>query len=200
MRLSSFLSFSVLNAANLPGHDIKKIDLTNSQLADIKEKYCFRQAQTGGRDSVCEKDDEIPDWIWEIHFASVQYCKDFYRDFHGVEDPRKTSNRFLAAGGQGMVSVCGSGRTDSSVRYTAYSHIQVYECRTSEENVEPEVVASKLYYTTDDKNLTEINLINTAISDAGVRATLYWFHDRGYVEEFLGHKKGNRFEYDTNKS
>ena len=124
MRLSSFLSFSVLNAANLPGHDIKKMDLTNSQLADIKEKYCFRQAQTGGRDSVCEKDDEIPDWIWEIHFASVQYCKDFYRDFHGVEDPRKTSNRFLAAGGQGMVSVCGPRRTDSRLLLVAYSTLR----------------------------------------------------------------------------
>ena len=67
--------------------------------------------------------------------------------------------------------------------------IKVYECRTTEENIEPDVVASKVYYTTDDKNLTEINLINAAISDAGVRATLYWFHDRGYVEEFLGHKK-----------
>ena len=105
-----------MNAANLPGpnYDIKKMDLTNSQLGEIKEKYCLRQAQTGGKDSVCEKDDEIPDWIWEIHFASVQYCKDFYRDFHGVEDPRKTSNRFLAAGGQGMVSVSHSKRTDSS--------------------------------------------------------------------------------------
>ena len=67
--------------------------------------------------------------------------------------------------------------------------IKVYECRTTEKNIVPDVVASKVYYTTDDKNLTEINLINTAISDAGVRATLYWFHDRGYVEEFLGHKK-----------
>ena len=101
MRLSSFLSFSVLNAANLTD----KNDLTNSQLAEIKEKYCLGQAKTGGKNSFCQKDDEIPDWIWEIHFASVQYCKDFYRDFHGVEDPRKTSNKFLAAGGQGMVGL-----------------------------------------------------------------------------------------------
>ena len=123
MRLSSFLSFSVLNAANLPGYDIGKMDLTKSQLADIKEKYCLRHGQTGGKDSVCEKDDEIPDWIWEIHFASVQYCKDFYRDFHGVEDPRKTSNRFLAAGGQGMVSVCRPGQTDSTTVAVANSYI-----------------------------------------------------------------------------
>ena len=28
-----------------------------------------------------------------------------------------------------------------------------------------------------------------AVSDGGVRAPLYWFHDNGYFEEFLGHKK-----------
>ena len=28
-----------------------------------------------------------------------------------------------------------------------------------------------------------------AVSDGGVRAPLYWFHDHGYFEEFLGHKK-----------
>ena len=75
-------------------------------------------------------------------------------------------------------------------------------------------MAQKLYYTTDDKNITEIALINEgmisltssklkwsrsyfieyrklkkAVSDGGVRAPLYWFHDNGYFEEFLGHKK-----------
>ena len=27
-----------------------------------------------------------------------------------------------------------------------------------------------------------------AVSEAGVRPPLYWFHDQGYFEEFLGHK------------
>ena len=27
-----------------------------------------------------------------------------------------------------------------------------------------------------------------AVSEAGVRPPLYWFHDKGYFEEFLGHK------------
>ena len=101
MRLSFIFNFAILHAAKLSGEDH---DLTNSELAEIKEKYCLRQVQTGGKDSFCQRDDEIPDWIWEIHFASVQYCKDYYKNFHGVEDPRKTSNKFLAAGGQGMVS------------------------------------------------------------------------------------------------
>ena len=105
MRLSFIFNFTILHASKLSDeyHEEKQIDLTNSELAEIKEKYCLRQVQIGGEDSFCQKDDEIPDWIWEIHFASVQYCKDYYKDFHGVEDPRKTSNKFLAAGGQGMV-------------------------------------------------------------------------------------------------
>ena len=102
MRLSFIFNFAVLNAAKLSSEDH---DLTYSELAEIKEKYCLRQDKTGGKDPFCQKDEnEIPDWIWEIHFASVQYCKDYYKSFHGVEDPRKTSNKFLAAGGQGMVS------------------------------------------------------------------------------------------------
>ena len=106
MKLSFIINFAVLHAAKLSGeyYEEREIDLTNTELADIKEKYCLRLVQTGGEDSFCQRDDEIPDWIWEIHFASVQYCKDYYKDFHGVEDPRKTSNKFLAAGGQGMVS------------------------------------------------------------------------------------------------
>ena len=106
MRLSFIFNFTILNAAKLSGEyrEENQFDLTDSELTEIKEKYCLGQVQTGGEDSFCQKDDEIPDWIWEIHLASVQYCKDYYKDFHGVEDPRKTSNKFLAAGGQGMVS------------------------------------------------------------------------------------------------
>ena len=54
----------------------------------------------------------------------------------------------------------------------------------------PSITAQKIYYSTEDKNLTELAIVNTELSNAGVRATLYWFHDQGYFEEFLGHKKG----------
>ena len=64
----------------------------------------------------------------------------------------------------------------------------VMKCSTDEE-VEPSVVAQKIYYYTMDKNLTESELINVAVSDAGVRPTLYWFHDKGFFEEFLGHEE-----------
>ena len=47
-----------------------------------------------------------------------------------------------------------------------------------------------VYYTVEDKNITEMQTVGYAVSDAGIRAPLYWFHDAGYFEEFLGHKKG----------
>ena len=39
--------------------------------------------------------------------------------------------------------------------------------------------------------MTEIASINYGLNAAGVRAPLYWFHDQGFFEEFLGHKKGD---------
>ena len=35
-------------------------------------------------------------------------------------------------------------------------------------------------------NLTQIELINTAVNGTGVRPLLYKFHERGYIEEWLG--------------
>ena len=40
--------------------------------------------------------------------------------------------------------------------------------------------------------MTEIASINNGLNAAGVRAPLYWFHDQGFFEEFLGHKKGDK--------
>jgi len=37
--------------------------------------------------------------------------------------------------------------------------------------------------------MTEIASINNGLNAAGVRAPLYWFHDKGFFEEFLGDKK-----------
>ena len=50
-----------------------------------------------------------------------------------------------------------------------------------------------MYYEPGDKNITEMQIIGKAVSDAGIRAPLYWFHAAGYFEEFLGHKKGEKF-------
>lgn len=51
-----------------------------------------------------------------------------------------------------------------------------------------------MYYTVEDKNITEMQTVGYAVSDAGIRAPLYWFHAAGYFEEFLGHKKGEEFQ------
>ena len=48
----------------------------------------------------------------------------------------------------------------------------------------------KVYYTLDDKNITEMQTVGYAVSEAGIRAPLYWYHDAGYFEEYLAHKKG----------
>ena len=40
--------------------------------------------------------------------------------------------------------------------------------------------------------MTEIASINNGLNAAGMRAPLYWFHDQGFFEEFLGHKKGDK--------
>ena len=39
--------------------------------------------------------------------------------------------------------------------------------------------------------------VGYAVSEAGIRATLYWYHDAGYFEEFLGHKKGESSIWNT---
>ena len=40
--------------------------------------------------------------------------------------------------------------------------------------------------------MTEIASINNGLNAAGVRAPLYWFFDKGFFEEYLGDKKGER--------
>ena len=55
-----------------------------------------------------------------------------------------------------------------------------------------------MYYEPGDKNITEMQIIGKAVSDAGIRAPLYWFHAAGYFEEFLGHKKGLNFGFERN--
>ena len=72
-------------------------------------------------------------------------------------------------------------------------HVQVYRCACDEcTDVNPNVVAQKLF---KDRmlhqfNMTDMQLVRTAVSRGGVGAELFWFHDEGYFEEFLGHKSG----------
>ena len=41
--------------------------------------------------------------------------------------------------------------------------------------------------------MTQMKLVREEISAAGLGAELFWYHDRGYFEEFLGHKKGTYY-------
>ena len=40
--------------------------------------------------------------------------------------------------------------------------------------------------------MTQMKLVREEVSAAGLGAELFWYHDRGYFEEFLGHKKGTK--------
>ena len=63
----------------------------------------------------------------------------------------------------------------------------MFRCATTAEDVEPSVTAMKYYYTVADKNMTELELVNTALDSAGVRPKLYkWLPERGYIEQWLG--------------
>ena len=124
----------------------------------------------GLKDGEDSEGPEIPEWFVKLielrYEQSTELCYQFYLDFFGIDDQSKINNSYIANGAQGLVMKC-----------------------STDEDVEPSVVAQKIYFYTFDKNMTESKLINEATSDAGVRPTLYWFHDKGFFEEYLGHKE-----------
>ena len=95
---------------------------------------------------------------------AMAICQEFYATLDAPLD--SVYNEFLAAGGQSTI----------------------YRCGTTNSTIEPAVTASKIFYTVDDKNMTELEIINRATADAGVRAPLYYFHENGFIEEFLSGK------------
>jgi len=148
--------------------------LTRGDLKQMHKRFCQSDAK---QKQLCSLSDgelpefpDAPEWFQQLvelrYEQSTLLCYQFYLDFFGIEDKSKIHNSYIANGGQGLVMKC-----------------------STDEEVEPSVVAQKIYYYTRDKNMTESELINVAVSDAGVRPTLYWFHDKGFFEEFLGHKE-----------
>lgn len=98
-----------------------------------------------------------------------ELCKNFFRDFHGVMNPDLVTNVEINNGHQGSVYRCAcDGCAD----------------------VNPNVVAQKLFndQSLNGFNMTDMRLIRTEVSAGGVGAELFWFHQKGYFEEFLGHK------------
>ena len=53
----------------------------------------------------------------------------------------------------------------------------------------PNVVAQKLYNGKADIT-SDFGKIRKAVHAGGVGPKLYWLHEEGYFEEFLGHKSG----------
>ena len=98
--------------------------------------------------------------------GALKVCQDFYALLEKAPPVDSVYNEFLAAGGQSVV----------------------YRCGTTDETTLPSETASKIYNTLDDKNMTEIELISRATAAAGVRVPLYYFHQNGFIEEFLAGK------------
>ena len=94
-------------------------------------------------------------------------CQEFYASI-GVQSS-DVNNEYVANGGQGVV----------------------FRCWTTQKDVEPQETASKVYFDTSYMNMTQLELVNTAVNSTGVRPTLYMFHENGYVEEWLGDYKEN---------
>jgi len=170
MRLTCFLGLTITIWAD----SLSQNDLGYEDFKEMHLNFC--KSFKNRENSFCTYDGEgLPDtdlppgWqkLIELRYEqSMGLCNKFYEEFHNVTDQAKIHNSYIANGAQGLV----------------------LRCSTDEDGVEPAVVAQKIYFWTFDKNMTENELINTAVSEAGVRPPLYWFHDKGYFEEFLGHK------------
>ena len=50
-------------------------------------------------------------------------------------------------------------------------NIQVYTCETSVPDIYPQITAEKIFYHPDSLNLTEMELVKSAVSDAGPEST-----------------------------
>ena len=51
---------------------------------------------------------------------------------------------------------------------------QVYTCETSVPDIHPEITAEKIFYEPDSMNLTEMELVKSAVSDAGPTIGRAW--------------------------
>ena len=98
----------------------------------------------------------------ELQEIGDKSCADFYIGRGVAQD--SIHNDFVTNGGQGAI----------------------FRCWTETQNVIPEEAANKVYFMPEWINITEVELINTAVNATGVRPVLYKFHDQGYIEEWLG--------------
>ena len=90
----------------------------------------------------------------EFDQRAEEVCQKFYSTLDNPPPSNSVRNDFLAQGGQS----------------------RVYRCYTTNNGTEPAQTANKMYLTTIDKNLTEIEIINTAASEAGIRSKGICYH------------------------
>ena len=145
---------------NVVTKEVTDIYKSNSPLQSSEKEMRadFLATLLSGQSRVARQDDNGA--------AALQVCQDFYATLTNAPPVDTVYNEFLAAGGQSTI----------------------YRCGTIDATTEPAVTASKIYYTMEDKNMTEIEIINRATADAGIRAPVYYFHENGFIEEFLAGK------------
>merc|ERR1712062_843366 len=96
-----------------------------------------------------------------------KYCIEFYEKRGAATE--SISNKYIASGAEGNIYEC-------STSDPTYSNDQV-----------PSNSALKLYFAPEGKNLTEMELIDTQLTEQGIRYPVYeWIPDKGKFEEFLG--------------
>jgi len=94
-----------------------------------------------------------------------EFCSDFY------DNDENTKVKYLANGAQSIIYKC------SNDNFTQP------DCEPS---CKPDVAALKIYFSSKDKNFTELEMIDTQLTEQGVRYPVYqWAGGIGKVEEFL---------------
>jgi len=99
----------------------------------------------------------------ETEARAKEHCENFY--FHLGATIDEVFFSYLASGGQSDVYKCGVDQ--------------------NEPKIEPDKVAIKMYQRPWEMNVTELEIIDTAMGEAGVGAKIYEFFATGKIEEFL---------------
>ena len=115
--------------------------------------------------ALCASDDKdkIKD---EYDDQAKRYCETFYESRNGTSD--NIESKYIANGAQSVI----------------------YKCATTDD-IEPEQAALKIYFSSDDKNFTEMEMIDLQLTKQDIRYPVYeWIKSVGKFEEFLsGYRK-----------
>ena len=96
-----------------------------------------------------------------VFIRAKEHCENFFIHLGATID--EISFSYLTSGGQS----------------------DVYKCGVTNDEIEPDKVAIKMYQRPWEMNVTELEIIDTAMGEAGVGAKIYQFYSTGKIEEFL---------------